>query len=79
MVKLQSIYIANFKKPILEEPLAFPEGVTLICGPNESGKSTILDAILYALYSRVIRPSAKPRNEDLVTYGRNKAVIRLDF
>jgi len=79
MVKLQSIYIANFKKPILEEPLAFPEGVTLICGPNESGKSTILDAVLYALYSRVIRPSAKPRNEDLVTYGRNKAVIRLDF
>ncbi len=79
MVKLRSIYIANFKKPILEEPLTFPEGVTLICGPNESGKSTILDAILYALYSRVIRPSAKPRNEDLVTYGRNRAVVRLDF
>jgi len=79
MVKLQSIYTANFKKTLLEEPLDFPEGVTLICGPNESGKSTILDAILYALYSRVIRPSAKPRNEDLITYGRNKAVVRLDF
>jgi len=79
MVKLQSIYVANFKKPSLAEPLVFPEGVTLICGPNESGKSTLLDAILYALYSRVIRPSAKPRNEDLITYGRSKAVIRLDF
>lgn len=79
MVKLQSIYMANFKKPILEEQLVLPEGVTLICGPNESGKSTILDAILCALYSRVIRPSVRPRNEDLVTYGRSKAVVRLDF
>lgn len=79
MVRLQSIYTANFKKLILEEPLALPEGVTLISGPNESGKSTLLDAILYALYSRVIRPSARPRNEDLITYGRSKAVVRLDF
>jgi len=25
MVKLQSIYVANFKKPSLAEPLVFPE------------------------------------------------------
>jgi len=78
-VKILSIYSANFKKPMLDEPLTLPEGVTLICGPNESGKSTILDAILYALYAQVMRPRATPRNEDLITYGRNRAMVRLDF
>ncbi|MEM2936410.1 MAG: SMC family ATPase, partial [Candidatus Bathyarchaeia archaeon] len=78
-MKILSLYSVNFKKPVLDEPLNLPEGVTLICGPNESGKSTILDAILYALYARVIRPVTMPRNEDLITYGRSRAVVRLDF
>ncbi len=78
-MKILNIYSVNFKKPVLDEPLTLLEGVTLICGPNESGKSTILDAILYALYARVIRPAVIPRNEDLITYGRNRAVVRLDF
>jgi len=78
-VKILSVYSLNFKKPALDKPLTLPEGVTLICGPNESGKSTILDAILYALYARVIKPVTMPRNEDLITYGRSRAVVRLDF
>ncbi len=78
-MKILSLYSVNFKKPALDEPLTLPEGVTLICGPNESGKSTILDAILYALYARVIRPAVMPRNEDLITYGGSRAVVRLDF
>jgi len=79
MVKLLSLYTANFKKPLMTEPLKLPEGVTLICGPNESGKSTLLDAVLYTLYARVIRPSVRPSNEDLISYGKRRAVVRLDF
>jgi len=79
MVKILSLYAVNFKRLSFERPLKMPEGVTLICGPNESGKSTLLDAILYALYARVIRPSSRPTNEDLITYGKDRAVVSLDF
>ncbi len=79
MVKLLSLYTANFKKSTMGEPLKLPEGVTLICGPNEGGKSTLLDAVLYALYARAIRPSIRPSNEDLISYGKRRAVVRLEF
>jgi len=79
MVKILSLHAVNFKRLSFEQPLKMPEGVTLVCGPNESGKSTLLDAILYALYARVIRPSSRPTNEDLITYGKNRALVRLDF
>ena len=49
MVKLHALYAHNFKKLKLSSPLQFSEGITYIAGPNESGKSTLLDAILYAL------------------------------
>jgi exonuclease SbcC len=79
MVKLLNLYTLNFKKTSFDPPIKLPEGVTLICGPNESGKSTILDAILYALYTRVTRPKAKPSVEQIIGYGKNHAIVRLDF
>jgi exonuclease SbcC len=79
MVKLLKLQTLNFKKTNVDPPLQLPDGVTLVCGPNESGKSTILDAILYALYARVIRPKAIASVEQLVAYGKNHAIVRLDF
>ena len=61
MVRLLSLQARNFKKLHLEHPIQFRYGLTLIAGLNESGKSSMLDAILYALFGRVIRP---PRAED---------------
>ncbi|TMI47881.1 hypothetical protein E6H22_05480, partial [Candidatus Bathyarchaeota archaeon] len=55
-LKLVSLQAQNFKKLKLGKPLQFSDGIILITGLNESGKSTILDAILYALFGRVIRP-----------------------
>jgi DNA repair protein SbcC/Rad50 len=46
---------------------------------NESGKSTILDAILFALFGRMIRPSQKPSNEEILNYGTGEAQVRLEF
>ena len=46
---------------------------------NESGKSTILDAILFALFGRMIRPSQKPSNEEILTYGTGEAQVKLEF
>ncbi|MEM1941083.1 MAG: AAA family ATPase [Candidatus Caldarchaeum sp.] len=82
MVKLLSLYASNFKKLKFDEPLRFSDGVTLISGLNEAGKSSILDAILYALYARVIRPppeKGKTRNEDIIAYGASKATVVLEF
>jgi len=78
-VRLISLYARNFKKLKLDEPISFPEGITLISGLNESGKSTILDAILYALFGRVVRPRMVPRNEDILAYGTDKATVTLRF
>ncbi|TMI54052.1 SMC family ATPase [Candidatus Bathyarchaeota archaeon] len=78
-LKLVSLQAQNFKKLKLGKPLQFSDGIILITGLNESGKSTILDAILYALFGRVIRPSKMPSNDDIVGYGSGEAQIRLDF
>jgi len=78
-VKIVSLYARNFKKLKLDEPLSFPEGITLITGLNESGKSTVLDAILYALFGRVVRPRTVPRNEDILAYGTDSATVALRF
>jgi len=78
-VRLISLYANNFKKLKLHEPIYFPDGITLIAGLNESGKSTVLDAILYALFGRVVRPRSVPRNEDILAYGTDKATVTLRF
>jgi exonuclease SbcC len=78
LVRLTSLQAHNFKKLRLNSPVHFNNGITLISGLNESGKSSVLDAILYALFGHVTRPR-NARNEDLVAYGANEATVILDF
>jgi len=78
LVRLLSLSARNFKKLRFDSPLIFSDGITLIAGLNESGKSSVLDAILYALFGRVTRP-LRARNEDLISYGANEATVSLDF
>src|SRR3989475_4852557 len=78
-MKLLSLYANNFKKLRLKQPLLFTEGIILITGLNESGKSTILDAILYALFGRMIRPSQKPWNDEIISYGASDCNVKLEF
>ncbi len=78
-LRLVSLQAQNFKKLKLSKPLPLSEGIILITGLNESGKSTILDAVLYALFGRVIRPSKMPSNEDIISYGNGEAQVRLEF
>jgi exonuclease SbcC len=78
-LRLVSLQAQNFKKLKLAKPLQLSEGIILITGLNESGKSTILDAVLYALFGRVIRPSKMPSNEDIISYGNGEAQVRLEF
>ncbi len=78
-MRLLSLYAHNFKKLKLKQPLVFTDGIVLITGLNESGKSTILDAILYALFGRMIRPSQKPPTEEIISYGASDCQVKLDF
>ena len=78
-MRLLSLYAQNFKKLKLGKPLELPNGIVLITGLNESGKSTILDAILYALFGRMMRPSQLPSNNEIISYGSGEAQVRLDF
>ena len=78
-MKLVSLQAQNFKKLKLTKPLQLSEGIILITGLNESGKSTILDAVLYGLFGRVIRPSKMPSNDDIISYGNGEAQVRLEF
>src|SRR5882672_7169637 len=78
-MKLLSLYANNFKKLKLRQPLLFTEGIILITGLNESGKSTILDAILYSLFGRMIRPSQKPGNDEIISYGASDCTVKLEF
>ncbi len=78
-MKLLSLYAHNFKKLKFSQPLPFSEGISLITGLNESGKSTILDAILFALFGRMVRPSQKPSNEEILSYGTGEAQLKLEF
>ena len=79
MSELLSLYASNFKKLKFEVPIEFKEGLTLISGLNEAGKSSILDAILFALFARVTRPPGKTRNEDIIAYNTSEATVILDL
>lgn len=78
-MKLLNLYASNFKKLRFDDPLKFPDGITVVSGLNEAGKSTILDAILYALYGRAIRPSGHMKDIDIIGYGTGRATVILEF
>ncbi len=72
----------------LEGFTAFREAVTVsfrdadlfaLTGPTGSGKSSIVDAIVFALYGSVPRYGDRRTVEPVITLGRNQARIQFDF
>jgi exonuclease SbcC len=79
MFMLTSLKASGFKRLDLQDKMGFPDGRMLVHGRNESGKSTILEAIHYALYGFALRPTKRAGKEDLICYGKSSAVIELEF
>jgi len=79
LFKLKSLKASGFKRLDLTDRLEFRDGRLLIHGRNESGKSTVLETIHYALYGMALRPNKRASNEDLINYNRREAVIELEF
>jgi DNA repair exonuclease SbcCD ATPase subunit len=84
MITLKHIKVEQFRS-LREIDLYFPQrGSILIAGPNEAGKSTLLEGIYFALYGE---PLALPRGkrgaasaaslDELVRYGEKRAIVTL--
>jgi DNA repair protein SbcC/Rad50 len=49
--------------------------VACLCGDNGSGKSSIFDAIIWALWGK----ASRGKNDDLICIGQNEMGVELDF
>ncbi|MDF1539935.1 MAG: AAA family ATPase [Candidatus Thorarchaeota archaeon] len=76
---LSKLRLLDFKVFTDQEFIIKP-GSTAIVGPNGSGKTSILEAIEFALFRQVTRKEKKiPKVEDLIQHGKKRAIIELDF
>lgn len=87
MIILKHLTTEQFRL-LREIDLYFPQrGSILIQGPNEAGKSTIFEAIYFALYGEPLTsPSQRGKRldsdrglDDLIHYGEPSAIVSLDL
>ncbi|HLH62938.1 MAG TPA: AAA family ATPase [Ktedonobacteraceae bacterium] len=87
MIILKHLIVERFRL-LREIDLHFPQrGSILIQGPNEAGKSTIFEAIYFALYGEPLAPPSQRGKQpgtdrsldDLIHYGEPSALVTLDL
>lgn len=72
---LSKIKLANFRQHRSLE-LCFGEGLTAIRGANEAGKSTLGEAIVYALFG--VKACRSPLS-DIVTWGEVESTLKVEL
>ena len=65
---LQTVIVDGFKS-FAEAKIDFPQGVTAIVGPNGTGKSNIVDALLWSLGEQSPKSLRTERMEDVIFNG----------
>ena len=75
---LKSINIKNFRK-FQDSYIDFPDGVTGIIGLNGVGKSTIFEAIAWALYGPVAARTSSDQIKKIGTSSKDPCRIELEF
>ncbi|NHJ13836.1 MAG: ATP-binding cassette domain-containing protein [Candidatus Thorarchaeota archaeon] len=76
---ITSLALQDFKL-FKDQQFKFATGTTAIVGPNGSGKTTILEAIEFALFKQVTRKEKTIKQvEDLIRHGQKKAKVELTF
>src|SRR5207237_1400868 len=78
MIILKHLTVERFRL-LREINLHFPQrGSILIQGPNEAGKSALLESIYFALYGRaIVSDRDKSSVDELVLYGSPQASVTL--
>ncbi len=78
MIILKHLTVERFRL-LREINLHFPQrGSILIQGPNEAGKSALLESIYFALYGTSLATNRKKRTlDDLILYGASQASVTL--
>ena len=61
---IKTLQLKNFRQHT-DLALSFDQGVTVLRGANEAGKSTVFEAIAYALFG-----ARATRNNELTTWGQ---------
>ncbi|MFW9831962.1 MAG: AAA family ATPase, partial [Candidatus Thorarchaeota archaeon] len=69
MVVLRQLIASDFKH--LDIDITFPQGILAISGPNESGKSSIFEAILFAFFGKTHKAPTGQKTR-LINYDANK-------
>lgn len=80
MIILKHLTVERFRL-LRNVNLHFPQrGSILIQGPNEAGKSALLESIYFALYGEPLISGRKIRSlDDLILYGAANATVTLTF
>ncbi len=78
MIKLVSLSAEGFKHLNIHNLNFPPEGNILITGKNESGKSTLFEAIFFALTSELLVKKSRGYL-DGIGFGKNAAIVDLIF
>ncbi|MGH7568359.1 MAG: AAA family ATPase [Gemmatimonadales bacterium] len=77
-MELQRLHLVNFRQHADTE-IEFGKGITGIVGPNGSGKTTILEAIAWAIYGAQAARGDKDSIRRLGARGRAAVEVELEF
>lgn len=77
-MRLNSVRLCNFRQHV-DTFIAFDSGLTGIIGPNGSGKTTILEAIAWALYGQDAARGKKETIRSLSAGPGARVKVELDF
>lgn len=77
-MRLKTLRLQNFRQHVSTE-LSFSSGLTGIIGPNGSGKTTILEAIAWALYGNPAARGTRDSIRNSRAEGRAPVKVELEF
>src|SRR5690348_9395540 len=81
MIILKHVHAERFRL-LRDVNLHFPQrGSILVSGPNEAGKSTLIESIYFALYGEPLAAAygkrTVPSLNELIRYGEEQAIVSL--